>query len=39
MEHDDIGRVPLLLDNPDRDAVALRPLAQSGEKLQAFALT
>jgi len=32
MEHDDIGRVALLLDDPDRDALALCTLSQAREK-------
>jgi len=39
MEHDDVSRVALLLDNPNGDALALRTVSQPGEKLQALALT
>jgi len=38
MEHDDTGRIPLLLDDPDRYALALCTVAQAREKLQALAL-
>jgi hypothetical protein len=38
VEHDYTSRVALLLDDPNRDTLALCTLAQAREQLQAFAL-
>jgi hypothetical protein len=38
MEHDYTSRVALLLDDPNRDTLALCALAQAREKPQPFAL-